>query len=443
MAEIADITFDDIFRQTNFYGSLPYIPQIKTSTNNDIFLNDLATDLPSTMTTSQVEELFAGFIKQRLSQSGTINIHKLSDFFKDWNQWVHQYADPSSDSNVGLYTGLIGDMNNDLGTTISISGSASTPPLTSPSQVSGDWAILMENSSTSLAPPLDFNYQTQDERVPVGDDSTYGQLFRVFLTNTTFTVPVVSGSFPQGYADPAFFESFMDGLHRYFTASALFQNSSQSTDPAAFDGVVSMEDIYTAFGPPNATHDDFLERLKQFYNEKYPAGQYFLPSQFVSDWMKTIQAENGTSILVDTGQSSLSGNDSYKVQVIDRVLLLIIDMISTLQGVAVAQANRLTYETDFQNVYTALQTQVPVYLQGDGSGIDGSSTSDQNARNDINSSYNGIIIDNLRSFRSIHENNAKQIQSYINTTNDAVNQQTDMATSFLQELNTLLTTIFR
>jgi hypothetical protein len=141
--------------------------------------------------------------------------------------------------------------------------------------------------------------------------------------------------------------------------------------------------------------------------------------------------------------SSLAGNGSEKVIVLNRIILLLISLIKTLQDVGIVQANRLTYLTKYQNVYTGLQTQIPVFLKDGTKPIGTSSTEAGQTRNDLNSSFNGILTDNLRSLRGIQEDNAKKLQSNVNATNDAVNQQTDMVSTFIQQMQTLLSTILR
>lgn len=139
--------------------------------------------------------------------------------------------------------------------------------------------------------------------------------------------------------------------------------------------------------------------------------------------------------------SSLSGNDSEKALVLNRIIRLLIAIIQTLQNVGIAQANRLTFITKFQNVYTALQTQIPVFLKDGTKPLGDSSTEAGQARNDLNSSFNGVLTDNLRNLRGIQEDAAKKEQTNVNQTNDAVNQQTDMCSTFIQQLSTLLNTV--
>jgi hypothetical protein len=114
--------------------------------------------------------------------------------------------------------------------------------------------------------------------------------------------------------------------------------------------------------------------------------------------------------------------------------------------VGITEAKRLQYFTNYQNVYTTLQQQIPTFTKDQAGPIGGGkdSNSDQaQTRNELNSTFNGALIDNIRNLRSVQQNNAQQVQTGVNTTNDAVNQQTDMATTFIQQLSTLLSTIYK
>jgi len=210
-----------------------------------------------------------------------------------------------------------------------------------------------------------------------------------------------------------------------------------------FRDLVSFEGVYKAFAadPSDAA---FKDRLNQFYQDQMNANGYFIPSQALAAWVTAIRNENDAAKMnLDLIGFSLTGNSSEKAIILNRIIRLLISLIKTLQDVGIAQANRLTFVTKFQNVYTALQTQIPVFLKDGSEPIGTASTEAGQARNDLNSSFNGVLTDNLRSLRGIQEDAAKKLQTNVNQTNDAVNQQTDMASTFIQQLSTLLSMILR
>lgn len=139
--------------------------------------------------------------------------------------------------------------------------------------------------------------------------------------------------------------------------------------------------------------------------------------------------------------SSISSAGFEKTIRIDLVFELILTLISTLQRVAVAQAQRLQFLTSWQQAYTTLMNQVPIFTQNT-SLFGGTSTEKSNLRDDenrVNSSYT----EQLRSLRSQISDDSKSLQSNLNQTNDGVTQQANLATSLLQELSTILSTIYR
>lgn len=206
--------------------------------------------------------------------------------------------------------------------------------------------------------------------------------------------------------------------------------------------------VYQQFGPTNGgSTADFEQTLQEFYLAQIQQRGYFNPSHALADWSKTIREKYEFNAVSPNGINSLAGNSSEKVVVINRILALLIQIISSLQNIAIAQSNHLTFRTKFQEAYTGLQKQVPVFLVGDSQGtpfkLRTTGTDESSARNDINSVLNSNLIDNLRTLRGLQEDAAKQEQANINQTTDAVNQQTDMASNFIQQLTTLLNTIFK
>ena len=63
------------------------------------------------------------------------------------------------------------------------------------------------------------------------------------------------------------------------------------------------------------------------------------------------------------------------------------------------------------------------------------------ARSDMNT-LNTNLTQRMQGSRQVVSDDAKALQTSVNQTNDAVQQQTDMATSILQQLSTILTSIF-
>ena len=171
--------------------------------------------------------------------------------------------------------------------------------------------------------------------------------------------------------------------------------------------------------------------------------------------------------------------------VLDRIFSLLVALIDSLQKCAAVQANRLNFLSQWQKAYTDQMNQIHAFVafNGDGIGIidgdqaedwdgtvlDGSQTdlfgnpitpdtflainNDRRwvdgqkpeeavkARSDMNT-LNTNFTQQMQGNRQVISDDAKALQTSVNQTNDAVQQQTDMATSILQQLSTILTSIF-
>jgi hypothetical protein len=248
--------------------------------------------------------------------------------------------------------------------------------------------------------------------------------------------------------------TLLTGISQAFTSDASLQTTTPDGTGPSFDdsSLASYQTVYNGFKPGG----NFKADLQTFVQQQISSVGYFNPSTSFSAWVQqllpsnvsnapTLSASNNYAI---TG-SSLDGNDSDSVMVIGRILALLIQMINTLQKVGIAQAGQLKFNTSFQQAYTALQEQIPTYVlnQAGSNGsqlvISANTTDASNSRNDINAVINGNLSDNLRSLNTLQQDGGKQIQSNINQTNDAVNSQTDMCSTFLQQLNSLLTAIMK
>ncbi len=139
--------------------------------------------------------------------------------------------------------------------------------------------------------------------------------------------------------------------------------------------------------------------------------------------------------------SSVSSADFEQTFRLDQVLVLLIGMIQVLQGVAVVQAQRLQLLTNWQQAYTALLNKVPVFTS-QSTIFGGTSTAQNNSRDDENR-VNSTYSQQLQSESSQLSDTAKALQANLSQTNDAVTQQSNMATAILQELSTILSTIYR
>ena len=457
-----NITINPADTVTTFLASLPTIPHILDGTTNLPFPSSVATyytqqlslnfvtnfhftGLPLSQATIGLNNQgnahggFAadGYVLERASDflsqysfppipspvTPTQSFTTFQDLLSTYESYLESFTFLSvstygSGYDQALYQGLLQDFATAMGIQLDANDHV----------IGGDWAIIQ--------PPLDLS--------STNANNPFILAMNQFLSS--FTYPNQTPP-PAGASNEPFYEYFIHQYHKFLSGISTIQDPSLAyVDPTAstnpFLNLASYRQIYNAFAT-DTSDAAFQAFFNLFYQQEIVNKGYFLPSQMVEDWFSTVRNTFGANLFIDDIGSSLAGNDSEKAQVLNRIILLLISLIQTLQNIGIAQANRLQYLTQFQNAYTALETQVPVFLQSSPNPIGGTNSNTITIRNELNSSFNGIILDNLRSLRSIQEDNAKQVQSQVNRTNDAVNQQTDMVTTFLQQMTTLLGTILK
>ncbi len=271
---------------------------------------------------------------------------------------------------------------------------------------SGDWQGL---SSVNL--------QTQFENS-----------FNQFLSTFTFSSTGDAG--PPSY--------FVQQWEHFMTVGAL-QQSANAT--GAYTNVTSFQQIYNAFFPNNtqAQYQTYLSNfVNKIINDPSNPTQYYLPSQFVQEFYTAVQ---NTYLSTRDGADSANGNNGPQLSIIWKVFALVVSMIGVIQNVAAAYAGRLTAFSNWDSAYTSLIANIPVFTVGDSSPFSGNDSSSASTRQELNN-LNQTLSQNLQGYRSLVENTEKNIQSTVNNMNDAVNTQANLGTSLLQEMQTILSSMF-
>lgn len=203
--------------------------------------------------------------------------------------------------------------------------------------------------------------------------------------------------------------------------------------------VNAYEQIYVAFGFDLSL---FHEKLAEFYVKQTDLSQggnpYFIPSHQFDEWFETLREDYIHVNYI----SSVDTNTKSELLVIDRILRLLVSIIDVLQRTSAVQANRLGFLTDWQRAYTDQLNEIPQFAEGDDTPIGTTTTTAKNKRSELNARMQAIT-EKVRARRSTVQDTAKALQSSINSSQDAANQQTQMATSLLQQLSTILSQIFR
>lgn len=129
----------------------------------------------------------------------------------------------------------------------------------------------------------------------------------------------------------------------------------------------------------------------------------------------------------------------YASLTIDRLFRALVAMIESLQNAAAAQADRLQLLANWQNAYTNLIAQVPVFFK-DGPAFGGTDDPDDplqtngSTRDDMNR-LNSSFTEQLQNRRSAVADDAKSLQSSLNQTIDSVQNQGNSASGLLQQLS--------
>lgn len=268
------------------------------------------------------------------------------------------------------------------------------------------------------------------------------------LTYPYVTVSGVGKLGPSGGEETTFFTNW----GRYLARTAGIDDSTEGplSYPSEVDAL-SYEQVWYSFFPgPTAT--EFAASLKEFYDDILketgggsPATGWFIPSQVFHKWYDKVRQDylhQGSASSVEL-RTTVSTGTARRTLVLDRILRLLIEVIDVLQRVSAAQAQRLNFLTAWQSAYTEMLVNVPQYAQGDGSPLSHQNDDSKLFRNEVVNPHMQSILENVRAKRSAVQDEAKQLQTSINSSQDAANQQTQMATALLQQISGILSQIYR
>lgn len=140
--------------------------------------------------------------------------------------------------------------------------------------------------------------------------------------------------------------------------------------------------------------------------------------------------------------TSLSSGSYTSTAIFDRLYFALVSFIEILQGTAAARAERLNVLAKWQSAYTDLATQVPIFLTGDSSPFGATDTDTGQIRTDLNQ-LNSMLTEQLRNKRTLVNDDANAMQTGINQSTDAVDNAANMATALIQEMSTILSSVYR
>ncbi len=144
---------------------------------------------------------------------------------------------------------------------------------------------------------------------------------------------------------------------------------------------------------------------------------------------------------IATNASSLNSSKSLITLTLNNILSLLVGMIKSMQTVAVAQASRLNILVQWQKAYTEQMNSVHSFTTNNGDAfVSGTQSELTNVRQGLNLT-NSTYTEQMRSNNGLVADTAKGLQTNINATQDAVNQQSNMATSILQQMSSIVQAI--
>lgn len=140
--------------------------------------------------------------------------------------------------------------------------------------------------------------------------------------------------------------------------------------------------------------------------------------------------------------TSLQSANFHKPFVLADVVRKLSRMTEILQKVAAAQAGGLTLYANWQKAYTDLMAVVPSGPATTPAWATATDDATVAKRGNLSRAIANIS-STLQNRQSIVSDLAKALQSAVNQTNDAVNQQSSVGSTFLQSVQTLLGSIYK
>ncbi len=303
-----------------------------------------------------------------------------------------------------------------------------------------DFIAALGGGSPTSGPTYNgfYNEYKQIIAVTVGDD--WNSLTNVDLSDqfvASFNRFMETFRFEtNGDAGPP--ADFVKKWEHFMTVSSLQFTVNETGD---YDNVSSYQRIFKAFFPDASAQEykDFLSNfVDTIINDPSNKNHYFLPSQFLEHYYIAVQQKY---LATQLGADSMMGNHGPRLAIIWKVFALVVSMIGVIQKVASVYADRLSKLSQWDTAYTNLIADIPVFTVGDSSPFSGDSSDDATERQELNNK-NQTLSQNLQGYRSLVESTEKGVQSNVNNLNDSVNSQSDLATSLLQEMQTILNAIF-
>lgn len=224
--------------------------------------------------------------------------------------------------------------------------------------------------------------------------------------------------------------------------TVLSQFLTKTADLGNYGAFPSYYELFVAF-THGTSQADFQGKFSSFYNQTVAQYGYFLPSQMLPQWIGLLTKQTNPTSTLNLGTGS------EKTAIIFQLLALVSQMINTLQNVSTAQVQRLTFYANWQKSYSTLISKVPIITYSDLSTRVKSSSSNTGGSNDavvqavqqignINQTYT----QQAQGFQQSVSDESKSQQNAVDQTKEALNSQSSLTTTLLQNMTSILQAIF-
>ncbi len=200
-------------------------------------------------------------------------------------------------------------------------------------------------------------------------------------------------------------------------------------------------DVYNAYFPGSSS-GAFTQNLDTFIEQQESQNSgVFIPSQSYGNWLNYIAIQYSQSVggAGSTTSTADDTNDNANGPlIINKIMSLLIQLLNTVQNMAAAQANRLTFYTKWQQAYTDLLNQVRSFTVHGPEGLSCGNIVNQQL-NPENQKYTSEI----QARQQVVGDDAKSMQSTVQNSQSIAQQQGNTVTSFIQELQSILSTMYK
>lgn len=351
-------------------------------------------------------EKFARILKQE-------GVKTTEDLFTAWDS-TDLIAKVNSNT---LYQGLL----KEFGKRTSLSNSQIDTYL------NNDWKILKGSDGK----PLDFSD-------PLSPNNPFVKILDAFLSTYK---PIKSSE-----NSVEVFKDFMNQFHDFIGQDQTVALQKNTLAKEGFPDSHTYEGVYQKI-TKDFSKSGFENQLNEFYQDQLQTKGYFIPNQSASDWKSMIQSKQSNADFLEIRAPkpeealAVGGVKDFEVPNIYDFLYLLMDFVTALENLAVAQANSVTKYTDKAMLYTELISQIP-YLDTSMIGEEGDEDDWTNWVNSFNQNVSGVLSQELQSLRSQEEEKASAAQSALNTTTAAINDWVSTIKAFIDIIAAVRSSLF-